>query len=122
MPIANTLSMTCSVERDANAVAHGTTDAYNSPTRDWQAHLSDVRCRLVEKAQRVMDAATGEYPIVTTYLLLLPSSADVRTEVDRITNIQRNGTLIEAGPFRITALVRRRGNSLHHLSASLERV
>lgn len=122
MPIANSLNQTCVIERDANAVANGPTDAYHSPTRNYQPHLQDVRCRLVEKAQRVFDGATAESPVMTTYLLLLPAGTDARANVDRVTNVRdRAGQLIEAGPFRVTALVRRRGQALHHLSAALER-
>jgi hypothetical protein len=115
MSIAAHFIHTCDVQR-ATAVK----DALNADKKTWATLDTGVRCRRVTKAQRVADSATGEYPIVTSDLLLLPAQTDVRVG-DRIANIVADGAT-DPGPFRIESVLPRRGKSQKHVSVQLEKV
>ncbi len=102
-------------------------DGYQANRKTYTTTEAGVACRLTEKTQRVMDTATGEAAIVTTYLMLFVPTADVRV-ADQVTNITDQRGDVEtvasgdAAIFRISALLKRRGRSVRHLSAQLERV
>ena len=81
---------------------------YNEDTLVFADSSTGVRCRLVTTAQRVPVSDMAEYPIVTTYKLLLPADTDVR-EGDRITSVVTERA--EAGPFSVNA-VRHRSFSM----------
>lgn len=106
---------TCDVQR-----ATTTQDALKADVRTWATLTEGVRCRRVTKAQRVADSATGEYPIVTSDLLLLPAGTDIRVG-DRIVNIVADSAT-DPGPFRIEAVLHRRARSQRHISVQLEKV
>lgn len=112
--------MTCDVHRPRSVK-----DALNAEKLRWPddipVHLSDVRCRLVIKDQRVADTAFAERPIVTTYLLLLPAGTDVRQR-DRIANITDAAGTVDAGPFRVEKVRKRRARAVRHISLELERL
>ncbi len=99
-------------------------DGYNEETLLWPPdapiHLTGVRGRLVVKMQRVADSVIAERPVVTTYRWLTGATVDVR-QGDRLVNIVfRDGTA-DAGPYRISEVMMRRGASKRHLSLLLEK-
>ncbi len=96
-------------------------NAYNKSKQNWALRLLDVRCRFVEKAQRRAPDILGEQPITTQYLLLVTAGTDVQAG-DRAVNIRYEDGTVDAGPYRIDAIRRRRAKSLRHLSLEMEKV
>lgn len=93
----------------------------------WADHLTSQRCRLVVKAQRVADSVTGERPVVTTYLLMLPAQTDIKPG-DRVTDIYDEREVLEVGSdgetaaiFRVSAVLPRRARAQRHVSVQLEK-
>lgn len=102
-------------------------DAYKANRRVFATVLTDEACRLVEKQQRVVDVATGERAVVTTYMMLFGPLADIK-QGDQITDIidELGETMTTAAgtaaTYRIESLLMRRGRAIRHKSAVLERV
>lgn len=102
-------------------------DAYKANRRVFATVATDEACRLVEKQQRVVDVATGERAVVTTYTMLFGPNVDVKAG-DQITNIvdELGETMTNAAGtaaiYRIESLLMRRGRAIRHKSAVLERV
>ena len=121
MSLAGLLIHTCTIERDQNGVTQAATrDAYQGRTPNWQTEQEGVLCRLVSKSQKLLDGL-GELQIVTNYTLLVSAQSTVQPGVCRITNItDRAGNVIEPGPFRIVARLRRADHGAAHLSLPLE--
>ncbi len=120
MSISNHYLHRCDVAR-----ARLVQDSYNAEKALWPPdipmHLTGVRCRLVSKAQRIADTATGEYPIITNYLLLIAAGTDVRVG-DRVQNVVDETGATDVSTYRIEAVLPRRSRFVHHLSAQLEKV
>lgn len=125
MGIDSHLIHQCEIQR-----GRATTDSYGAERVRWPpdipAHLTDVFCRLIIKDQRVGDGAFAERPIVTTYTLLVPpqhqgKAIDIR-QGDRAANIRDEEGMVEAGPFRIDSIKKRRARAVRHISLLLERV
>ena len=117
MAYGDHLLHTCTVQRADKTQR----DAYQQAQPVWADLATGVVCRLVERSQRVMDHERAQLVVVTTYTLLLPAGTDVQPD-DRVTTVAENGALLDAGPFRIASVLRRRAWAEHHVSASLERV
>lgn len=119
MSVDSHLIHTCSIER-----SRSTTDSYKAEQLLWPPdippHLVEVPCRLVIKEQRVGDSAFAERPVITTYRLLLAAGVDVRQR-DRITTIRDEEGLVDAGPFRVEEVMKRRARTVRHISLLLER-
>lgn len=109
MSFENFLNQTCMINRPTAEV---TRDRYNANVYSDVVVGADVRCRLIEKSVKVMNAQTSEYTWVKAKVLLLPASVTVKPK-DEVT--------IESLVYRITQpLVRQRGNSQHHVSCVVE--
>lgn len=117
MALGDHLLHTCAIQRADKAQR----DAYQQAVPVWADLATGVACRLVERSQRVFDHERAQLVTVTTYTLLLPAGTDVRPD-DRVTAVADNGALLDAGPFRIASVLRRRAMAEHHVSATLERV
>lgn len=124
MSIDSHLIHTCSVQRMTTPNRTSHRDA--KPV--WSNQMIRVSCRLVIKAQRVADSATGERPIVTNYLLLLPADTDIR-QGDRVTQIIDERGVMELGNdnqtpaiYRVAAVMPRRASAQRHVSCQLDRV
>lgn len=102
------------VERDANA---GTSDGWGqAQPADWQAHLSDLPCRVWTRAGREqIDAATS---IVAEDMRLVVELGTDVTEQDRLGDVTYRGDTIVAGPISIRAVVARKD----HVELFLERI
>lgn len=89
-------------------------DRYNANAYSDSTVASGVRCRLIEKSVKVMDAKTSEYTWVKAKVLLLPSGTDVKPK-DEVT--------VDSVEYRIVQpLVRQRGNAQHHVSCVVEAI
>ena len=110
MSFASFLNQTCTIARPTkNGV-----DRYNANTYSDSNVASDVRCRLIEKSVKVMDAKSSEYTWVKAKVLLLPAGTDVKPK-DEVT--------INSAVYRITQpLSRQRGNAQHHVSCIVEAI
>gem|GEM_PF-1599404 len=107
----------CTVQRSTSAP-----DAYRNARRIWSNHLTGVRCRLISKAQRVINRdQQAQLAVVTTYTLLLPRGTDIIPD-DRVTMTATADDFADVGPFRVAAVLPRRSTALHHVSVALERV
>lgn len=119
MSIDRHLIHTCEIQRPQTAK-----DGYNAEIKLWPptipTHLTGVFCRLVIKTQRVGETAFAERPVITTHRLLVPAGTDVR-QGDRIVNVQDEEGVIDAGPFAIQEVMRRRASAERHRSLLLER-
>jgi hypothetical protein len=95
-------------------------DGLKAEQKSWQVWEQGMRCRFVEKEQRVADSALAERPTITTYLLLFGVGRDVKPK-DRIVNIVLEDGTTDAGPYTIEHVLRRRGRAAKHQSARLEK-
>jgi hypothetical protein len=114
----------CTIERDING-RDGTPerDGHRARVPAWEALATGVPCRLSAKTQRVVDLATGQGAIVTTYLLLVPPRVEARPTIHRVTNVTtRTGERLEPGPFTIVSRLARTGaaGGVGHISLGLE--
>jgi len=95
------------------------------PTPNWSSQPAaheDVRLRFVEKSETIANRAEG-FPVVKRHLALFPTGTDVLV-TDVIDNVRllADGSVVDAGPFRITNVYRRNAKREgHHMSATLER-
>lgn len=109
MSFENFLNESCTLTRPTADV---TRDRYNANIYSDVVVGADVRCRLIEKSVKVMNAQTSEYTWVKAKVLLLPASVTVKPK-DKATI----GSLV----YRIVQpLVRQRGNSSHHVACVVE--
>jgi len=117
MSLAAHLAHRCVIQR-----ATETTGPYGNARQVWADYLLDVPCRLIERAERVINSLTAEATVVTTYTLLVDGGVDIR-ERDRIDSVAFDDSGAEtSGPFSVAAVLDRRGRALHHKSVALERV
>jgi hypothetical protein len=91
---------TCTIERALAGV-----DVYGADTEQWEAHATEIPCRLVIKAERNPLTEVAENPLITSVKLMLPQALDVTTR-DRIVEV-RGGEAVEPGPFRILQVMPR---------------
>jgi hypothetical protein len=115
MSVDSHLIMTCTIQR-----AVTTQDALNAEVKTWAIWLSGVRGRLVIKTQRVGDTAFAERPVITTHRWLMSPGVDVK-QGDRIIDIADETGAVDAGPFTILEVMKRRGRAVKHISLLLER-
>lgn len=118
MSLLDHLLHTCTIQR-----ATKVDDRYKNSVKTWSDWATGVRCRLVYKGQRVVNVDERvQATVVTSYLLLLPAGTDVIPD-DRITVVtEANGTSVDAGPFRVAAVLPRNARAAHHVSLALERI
>lgn len=102
------LNQTCNITRPT---ANGL-DRYNANTYQDTTVGTAVRCRLIEKSVKVMDAKASEYTWVKAKVLLLPSGTNVVT---------KDEATVDGAVYRIVqTLDRKRGNAQHHVSCMVE--
>ncbi len=89
--------------------------------RGGKTVATDVRCRLVAKAQRILDSVSGQAPIVTSYLMLFGRDTDVKSS-DRIINVRFQDGTTDPNIYDIRARLTRNARAVHHISCQLERV
>lgn len=110
MSLDSFLNQTCTIVRPTKTGL----DRYNANAYSDSTVASDVRCRLIEKSVKVMDAKTSEYTWVKAKVLLLPSGTDVKPK-DEVT--------VDGVEYRIVQpLARQRGNAQHHVSCVVEAI
>ena len=108
MSFDNFLNLTCTIMRPTG----GAPDRYNQNTFTDEEVASGVRCRLVEKNVKLMDAKTSEYSWIKATLLLLPTGTSILPK-DKV--LIGSDTWLVKNPLR-----RRRGNVEHHVSVVVE--
>lgn len=96
-------------------------DELGNDVQGWATRLTDVRCRLVIKEQRVPFDQAAERPVITTYTLLVGPRAAIQ-QGEQITDITHRDGTVEAGPFRVDSILPRRARSVRHVSVKLERI
>lgn len=102
------LNLTCTISRPTS----GALDRYNQNTYTDTVVASRVRCRLVEKNVKLLDAKTSEYTWIKATLLLLPAGTDILAK-DKVT--LGNDIWLVKNPLN-----RQRGNVSHHVSVVVE--
>lgn len=103
------LNQTCDITRPT---ATEEANRYNDSAFEDETVAENVRCRLIEKSVRKLDAKTEEYTWIKAKVLLLPAGTDVKTK-DKAT--------IGSVVYQIQeTLNRQRGNNSHHLSCIVE--
>lgn len=95
-------------------------DGLKAEQKKWQPWENEMPCRFVEQEQKVADSALAERPLITTYLLLFGAQRDVKAK-DRVVNIVLQDGSVDAGPYIIERVLRRRSRTTRHLSARLEK-
>jgi head-tail adaptor len=117
----------CTIER---AARH--TDAYGADVSQWSVLATNVACRFVAKAERIVADALTERAVVTSFALMVDARTDVR-QGDRIVEIVTsdpvaegdgtNNLIIDRGPFRVQEVLTRTGQrAIHHRTLQLERL
>lgn len=112
------MTHTCTIERDS-----GTAQSASGEIQESWSDAGTMAGRFVETRERVASEGVG-FAMLKTHLWLCDAGADVAVD-DRITDIEdADGDTIDAGPFTIEELLRRRGidGDVHHLTLVLERV
>lgn len=111
-----TLIHTCTIQRNTPAQS---TSGELIPS--W-ADVESPDCRFVQKNERLANEGLS-FAILEEPIILLNNDADI-IEEDRITNVRwkSDATLIDAGPFRVDAVLDRNTGSAHHISLELDRV
>ena len=108
----------CTVERD-NGTAQS---ASGEPQESW-SDIGTMAGRFVEERERIA-SPTGGFVMVKMHSWLCDAGEDVAVD-DRIKDIEdADSNTIDAGPFTIEEMLKRRGikGAVHHLSLKLERV
>jgi hypothetical protein len=109
MSFDNFLNQSGTINRPTAEV---TRDRYNQNVYSDVVVGAEVRCRLVEKSMKVMDAKTSEYTWTKVKALLFAIGADVKPK-DEVT--------IGSVVYRVVeVLTRQRGNAQHHLACLVE--
>lgn len=108
MSFDNFLNQTCIIERPSVLA----TDRYNQNIYSDELVTSGVRCRLVEKSVKLMDAKTSEYTWVKATVLLLPADTSIYPK-DKVTVGVDVWSVMEP-------LHRTRSNTEHHVSVIIE--
>ena len=78
-----------------------------------------MRCRLVEKQERIWNSDRAEMVVQTTYTLLVLPETDLH-ELDRITDVTFEDGATANADFIVKSLTIRRGRVARHKSAQLE--
>lgn len=112
-----TLIHTCTVERPSYAQSTS-----GEPVPSWATVAEDVRCRYVQKQERIAFETISLQMEQRDLLLLLPG-ADI-DEGDRVSDIRlySDDTLVDAGPFTVEARLTRNARAARHISVQLERI
>jgi hypothetical protein len=95
-------------------------DAYNNDVTQTATAAAGIPCRLVMKTQAILSDDRVQRVAVTRYMLLLPAGTDVREGDKVIDLVLEDGT--RQSPFRVKAILPRRGQTMHHVTLELERV
>lgn len=103
------LNRTCTINRPT---ANVMPDRYNQSQYSGVTVGADVRCRLVEKNVKVLDAKTSEHSWVKATVLLLPTGTDVQPK-DEVTVGDDVWQVMQA-------LSRSQGAVEHHVSVIVE--
>jgi hypothetical protein len=114
MGIESTFIHTCTISRD-NVTG---TDAHNNAVTESAIITTDQPCRLIEKTRTLFQTATSEALVTSEYKLFIGAGVDLQ-EHDHVTIILEDGIAL-TWDFHVVKLLRRRGGTLHHLSAMLE--
>jgi hypothetical protein len=117
MSLDSLLLHTCTIENPAT----GALNAYNNETRQYGVPVTGVRCRLVEKSERVWSNELQEAVIQTVYLLLLPRDTVIE-EHAKISLVTLEDRTTISDVFEVDELLTRRGMSAHHKTAMLKRI
>ena len=105
------LNQTCTINRPTAGV---TRDRYNQSVHADVVVGADLRCRLIEKSVKMMDAISAEYTWVKAKVLLLPAGTDVKP---------KDEATVDGVVYRVTVpLTRQRGNTGHHVSCVVEAI
>ena len=92
----------------------------NADTSESTA-ATGVACRLVEKSKRIWSDEKQESMVLTVYKLLVGPGTNLQAR-DVISNVVLEDGTTVSGRFEVVSLLARRGRSLKHNSADLERV
>lgn len=115
MALYNHLIHTCSTERPDT-----TEGVYGQDRHTWEAHLSNVRCRLVIKEQKRVVDTEHEGAVISTYKIMVLAGTDLK-QGDRVAQVVADdGTTW--GPFTISEVLPRRSRRTHHITFTLERL
>lgn len=106
---------TCTVQRATLSL-----DQYRGQQRTYADYLTDVRCRLVVKSERIFSDVEVQLGRTTTYLLLVRPDVDVQ-EGDRITELVYEDKEQVAEHFTVREILKRRARSARHVALKLER-
>lgn len=108
MSFDNFLNQICTIKRPTKTGV----DRYNANAYSDSTVASNVRCRMIEKSMKVMDAKTSEYSWVKVKVLLFAVGTDVKAK-DEIT--------LDTVVYVVADyLKRQRGNEQHHIACVVE--
>jgi hypothetical protein len=101
------LTHRCTIERDQNA---GTLDEGAVQAADWQAHLTDLRCRawMSTGDEQIADGTTIVQ--AASVRVIVPAGTDV-TDADRVASVTYRGETYVAGPLGVRAVLRRKDHT-----------
>jgi len=108
---------TCTIE---NPTA-GSVNAYNNEVQAFDTPATGVRCRLVEKKEEIWSDELQESVVRTKYQMLFGPGATI-TERAKISLVTLEDATALSDTFEVVEVLARRGRSLRHVSARLERV
>ncbi len=121
MSLDSLLIHTCVIENPAV----GSTNAYNNAVTKYVLPLENVRCRLVESNEpmqtelRIDEVSEGV--IKSVYKLMVRGDVDLQEKAKISSVTLEDGTVI-SDVFEVVSVLNRHGRSLHHKTATLERI
>lgn len=108
---------TCTIE----PAASGAVNVYNNPAKSYGTAVTGVRCRLVEKREKIWSNERQESIVQTVYMLLV-GRAEVISEKSKISLVTLEDGSTISDVFVVTELFIRRGRNARHKTAMLERL
>ncbi len=108
---------TCTVQRNTPVQS-----ASGDLIPGWADVSTLTICRFVEKQERIANEGLG-FPTLEQPMLLFNNGVDIAEE-DQIVDIAWlvDGAAVDAGPFRVDAVLDRNTGTAHHISLKLDRV
>jgi len=108
---------TCTIENPGT----GTTNAYNNTVPGYGTPVTGVKCRLIEKQERIWVEEIQESVVQTVYRMLFGSGTTL-TEGAKISLVTLEDSTALSDRFEVVEILARRASSLRHISAKLERI
>jgi hypothetical protein len=115
MPIGQHLSHRCDIQEQVstqNALGEVIASYYSTTSQE-------VRCRLMETGEQVLDSERVQLLAVTRYLLFFPAGTQIAKD-SRVVNLRFEDGSEFAGQLRVESILSRRARHDHHITVEVK--